>query len=472
MPRSLVIVVPALPAAMEEPALNEIGPSFHRSTPPPLPAPEGGETVCAALARYETTLRDAIREIHVDVSAFKLGVERRLEEAAGVSRAMAQLQQENRQLRAQLDTLAQQVELLTGRTCEHQGVTTTTSTSNISNNSNHSNGTSNHSLNHHHHHNHHNNHHGDMQLHHQEITEVVHGKGQVQFPTQGSPAQTHMCPRGQTGSPPPSVGFSSSPEPVSPTLGTRVTSMVTSGPGFSDSPSTARFSSRATFALSSKTNTFQLLKAERRFRDRSDPLALPEDILYERYRFSSEEDILYERYRFSSEDIRYLIVLVGPYEGNATKRSRAQFGDAENISKNTVCLAIRKVVAALNTLLNMFFVFPNFLPTQTVKEGFYQLMRISTSKSESMVLNRKRVECTLRVGDEILPQVEEFKYLGVLFTSEGRMEREIDRRIGAASAVMRTLHGSVVVKRELSRKAKLSIYQSIYVPALTYGHEL
>ena len=99
-------------------------------------------------------------------------------------------------------------------------------------------------------------------------------------------------------------------------------------------------------------------------------------------------------------------------------------------------------------------------------------MRISTSKSESMVLNRKRVECTLRDGDEILPQVEEFKYLGVLFTSEGRMEWEIDRRIGAASAVMRTLHGSVVVKRELSRKAKLSIYQSIYVPALTYGHEL
>ncbi|KAK0150839.1 hypothetical protein N1851_008038 [Merluccius polli] len=46
---------------------------------------------------------------------------------------------------------------------------------------------------------------------------------------------------------------------------------------------------------------------------------------------------------------------------------------------------------------------------------------------------------------------------GVLFTSEGRMEREIDRRIGAASAVMQTLHRSVV---------------SIFVPALTYGHEL
>ncbi|KAK3532938.1 hypothetical protein QTP70_003794 [Hemibagrus guttatus] len=99
-------------------------------------------------------------------------------------------------------------------------------------------------------------------------------------------------------------------------------------------------------------------------------------------------------------------------------------------------------------------------------------MRVSTSKSEAMVLDRKKVACTLQVGGEVLPQVEEFKYLGVLFTSEGRMDREIDRRIGAAAAVMRSMYRSVVVKKELSRKVKLSIYQSIYVPTLTYGHEL
>ncbi|KAK3515128.1 hypothetical protein QTP70_007237 [Hemibagrus guttatus] len=99
-------------------------------------------------------------------------------------------------------------------------------------------------------------------------------------------------------------------------------------------------------------------------------------------------------------------------------------------------------------------------------------MRVSTSKSEAMVLDQKKVVCTLQVGGEVLPQVEEFKYLGVLFTNEGRMDREIDRRIGAAAAVMRSMYRSVVVKKELSRKAKLSIYQSIYVPTLTYGHEL
>uniref|UniRef100_A0A8D3C086 Reverse transcriptase domain-containing protein n=1 Tax=Scophthalmus maximus TaxID=52904 RepID=A0A8D3C086_SCOMX len=94
-------------------------------------------------------------------------------------------------------------------------------------------------------------------------------------------------------------------------------------------------------------------------------------------------------------------------------------------------------------------------------------MRISTSKSEAMVLSRKPVDCLLPVGNEPLPQVKEFKYLGVLFASEGTMEREIGRRIGAAGVVLHSLCRTVVTKRE----AKLSIYRSIFVPTLTYGHE-
>lgn len=49
---------------------------------------------------------------------------------------------------------------------------------------------------------------------------------------------------------------------------------------------------------------------------------------------------------------------------------------------------------------------------------------------------------------------------------------EMDRWIVAASAVMQTLYQNVMVKRELSRKAKVLIYQSIYFPILTHGHEL
>lgn len=49
------------------------------------------------------------------------------------------------------------------------------------------------------------------------------------------------------------------------------------------------------------------------------------------------------------------------------------------------------------------------------------------------------------------PKVEEFKYLDVLFMSEGKMEGEANRRIAAASAVMKALHWTIVVKRELSQ---------------------
>ena len=38
--------------------------------------------------------------------------------------------------------------------------------------------------------------------------------------------------------------------------------------------------------------------------------------------------------------------------------------------------------------------------------------------------------------DESLPQVEEFKYLRVFFTSDSKLGQDIDKRTGALSAVM------------------------------------
>ena len=42
----------------------------------------------------------------------------------------------------------------------------------------------------------------------------------------------------------------------------------------------------------------------------------------------------------------------------------------------------------------------------------------------------------------------------------------------SAAAVMQALYRTVMVKRELSQRAKLSIYWSIYVLTLTCGREL
>ena len=98
-------------------------------------------------------------------------------------------------------------------------------------------------------------------------------------------------------------------------------------------------------------------------------------------------------------------------------------------------------------------------------------MKISTAKTEVLHLSRNPDQCVLQVNGATLKQVEKFKYLGVAFTSDGRQDEELDTRIGKASAVMRALHYSVVMKRELSKKANLSIFKAVFVPILTYGHE-
>ena len=98
-------------------------------------------------------------------------------------------------------------------------------------------------------------------------------------------------------------------------------------------------------------------------------------------------------------------------------------------------------------------------------------MKISTAKTEVFHLSRNPDQCVLQVNGATLKQVEKFMYLEVAVTSDGRQDEELDTRIGKASAVMRALHYSVVMKRELSKKAKLSIFKAVFVPILTYGHE-
>ena len=80
------------------------------------------------------------------------------------------------------------------------------------------------------------------------------------------------------------------------------------------------------------------------------------------------------------------------------------------------------------------------------------------------------VQCSLQVGGVSLKQVK-FNYLGVAFASDGRQSVELDVRSGKASAVMRALHYSVVLEREISRKAKFSMRKPILVPILIDGHE-
>lgn len=65
--------------------------------------------------------------------------------------------------------------------------------------------------------------------------------------------------------------------------------------------------------------------------------------------------------------------------------------------------------------------------------------------------------------------MEDLKYFSLLFVTENKTEWETVRHTEADSLMW---YWAVVVKRQLNQKLKLSMYQLIHVPALTYGHEL
>ncbi|XP_064858623.1 uncharacterized protein LOC135561231 [Oncorhynchus nerka] len=110
-------------------------------------------------------------------------------------------------------------------------------------------------------------------------------------------------------------------------------------------------------------------RRERVFRDRLDPLAFPDDHLY-------------ERYRLSADGIRYLCRLLGPRIKHRTARSHAlsveqmvcvalrffasgaflySVGDAEQLNKATICRTIRSVCLAIKALADVFI---SFLATE------------------------------------------------------------------------------------------------------------
>jgi len=98
-------------------------------------------------------------------------------------------------------------------------------------------------------------------------------------------------------------------------------------------------------------------------------------------------------------------------------------------------------------------------------------MRISTQKTEVMVLSRKPEQGDIQLNGVALQRVEKFKYLGVQFSSDGQWDGEIDRRIAAAGAVFHSLYRSIVTKRELSHQTKIAVFKTIFRPILTYGCE-
>lgn len=99
-------------------------------------------------------------------------------------------------------------------------------------------------------------------------------------------------------------------------------------------------------------------------------------------------------------------------------------------------------------------------------------MRTSTSKSKAMVLSWIKVDSSLQVWRESLPQAEKLKYLGVLFMNDGRTEQEIDSWIESTPALMWMLWWSRGVQPESKTfKSSVNLHSNMSIMSCGCGYK-
>ena len=68
-----------------------------------------------------------------------------------------------------------------------------------------------------------------------------------------------------------------------------------------------------------------------------------------------------------------------------------------------------------------------------------------------MKVARKSGDCEVRIGDQVIEQVEGMKYLGVMISSDGRMEKEVEARIASDTRMVGGMSEMVLRRSEPSK---------------------
>lgn len=105
------------------------------------------------------------------------------------------------------------------------------------------------------------------------------------------------------------------------------------------------------------------------------------------------------------------------------------------------------------------------------KEQLKRGLKINPTKTETMVISKEHVEHSIKLDNTALKQVKEFKYLGAVLSEDGKPDKDLNTRIAASGRLYHALNRAFLGKNEISTKTKLAVYNSTYVPTLTYGCE-
>ena len=97
-------------------------------------------------------------------------------------------------------------------------------------------------------------------------------------------------------------------------------------------------------------------------------------------------------------------------------------------------------------------------------------LKISRTKTEYLPSPTNDTETTVKIVDAELPTVTSFKYVGLLFTSEGGPQADVNDRIRIGWMKWKEVSG-VMCDRKVPVKLKDKVFKTIIRPAMTYGSE-
>ena len=98
-------------------------------------------------------------------------------------------------------------------------------------------------------------------------------------------------------------------------------------------------------------------------------------------------------------------------------------------------------------------------------------MKMNVEKSKVMHIGKDNKSLNLKINGKNIEQVETFKYLGVLINRTGTDELEIQKRLHSTSKLYFILKNTIIGKKEISHKTKITVYKTIYRPTLMFGSE-
>ena len=89
-----------------------------------------------------------------------------------------------------------------------------------------------------------------------------------------------------------------------------------------------------------------------------------------------------------------------------------------------------------------------------------------------MVVSKEGKETAkVKYGDDELDSVTEFSYLGVMFTSDGKWEKEVGRRLQMGRAGLSSISKQVIWNKNVSAEVKKVIFSAMVRSRLLYGGE-